>query len=206
MKTRMFAVCLILVLPLAALAQGDGGFGIKIGSFSPNGDYLDTWYGNMTTLSIVYVHPVARNTTLEYGVDYTKKSGDTYSYYDPDFDADIYGDSELEIVPLLLTVRYSPCNRTGFCPFFGAGVGYYLVEETLDYDVYDYVYDDYYRVIDSDQDDVFGFHAVVGFEIRQRSGGALSVEARWSTAEARLWRQDVELDGVTALLGYRFRF
>lgn len=206
---HMFKILLLAAfvsVSVPAAAQHTGGFGMHIGLFSPDETYVEDWYDDFYSFGLSYLQPMGGSTNIVYALEYMKKDGDDYLYYDPEWDSDVAGDSTMTIVPLTVTLRYQPCTRSRFCPYVGAGVGYYMVEEEIDAEVYDYEYDEYYTVRGSDEDNVLGLHAVVGFDARTRTGSSFTGEVRWSTADGEIWGEDLDFGGLTASVGYRFTF
>lgn len=216
MKKMIIAlVVLTIVFPMtAALAHnprherdwhaGDGYDSdnyatVKIGAFMPDGDtdFLDNGFAASAALG----HKLGRNFALELGLDYISADFDrnyTYDTYD-------YEDVYLTSVGIPVTAKFIAPLSNQVELYAGAGFGVYFSNIEFDDEYYDGYYYDDERIHDTG----FGFHTLIGADIKMNPNVAFTMELKYTEIEHDFddyGDDDLEIGGTTATAGVKFLF
>ncbi|MCP3981666.1 MAG: outer membrane beta-barrel protein [bacterium] len=250
MKNSRFPYVLVALLLLALVAgpgfaqrgqpRADAAFQVRLGYFFPDGDSnvwqdneeiftLDTSDFDEFVLGFSFVRSLNNHVEVGFNVDlYSDEqlSSDT-EFVDELFNP-IYHDTNLEMVPLTIDVRFLPAGRyrvrpggryvlrPAFYVGFGAGVNIWEYEEVGDFVfttedspgvfVDEILYDRF-----KDSGETFQAHVLAGFELPMGDSFGLQFEGRYSWAEddvddTYLGPGELDLSGPSFYVGGSFRF
>jgi len=178
--------------------------GIKVGYFMPNEDAVKDIYGGGATFEGELIVWNQTGLGTAFGIQRFAKSGDPY-VYDP------YGyvtgaSADISIMPITFTGLYRMTKnspRTKIRPYFGAGVGIYMVKEKLSASFFDGGYES-----DSVSLNKMGFHFLGGVQADLWKHASLVFDIKYASASLSLKMDmidnDVDLGGFSVSSGLRF--
>jgi len=139
-------------------------FGIRAGFFMPMNDAISEIYGN----GISFGSDINIWSEKGFGggisIEYFGKKGEPYLYQQGLQIED--ADCKISIFPIYLTANYRIANNKEILPYFGAGIGIFLVNEKLNMTVYDPYSGVREYLSDKGSDVAFGFHLLTGIHIK----------------------------------------
>lgn len=154
-------------------------FDLKVGGYFPQGDILKDGDAGLGT-EFAFGHYFSKNIAAELGVGYFQAKVPVFTSFGTEVDA-LY-----RIFPVMLNLVIS--SRTGkFEPFAKAGVEWYLTEIDVPFD--------------TKNDSTLGYQFAVGALL-----GDFGIEGKYLIAKTTMLNTDVDLNGFTATIFYRFRF
>jgi hypothetical protein len=238
---RILALTMLLgALPVMAEPAGtNGSFRFRIGGFFPSGN-SEFWDANEATFTLdasdfqdwmigaSFVSSMSNWVELGFNVDfYDASQRSAYRDFTDEFGNAILHDTRLELIPLSADVRILPAGRYAFrgrggqlkvrrpVPYVGAGIGmtYWEYEEEGDFVGFDsigpFLY--YDRLKDSGTD--FAAHVLAGVEFPMGPSWSLTLEGRYTWAEATpggafsdLQLGDLDLGGFAGFFGFSNQF
>lgn len=176
----------------------DFSFGINAGYFMPSEEALKEIYGG----GIIFGGEIDFWNYSGLGggisIDYFSKSGDPIQLGDVSMIKD--ANAKITIIPISLTAMYRvKNNNTNVIPFFGAGLGIYMVGETLELDTYEYGSESV-----SFSKNGIGFHFLGGMQISNIAIIVKYTSASLSTEELAAAGNELNCGGINFFIGLRF--
>ncbi|HQI00895.1 MAG TPA: porin family protein [Deltaproteobacteria bacterium] len=179
--------------------SGDNYAAVKIGAFMPDGasDFLDNGFAAGAALG----HKLGRNFALEFGLDYIS----TDFHHDYSYDEYGYEDAYLTTFGIPVTAKFIVPLSDQVELYAGAGVGVYFTGIDFDNEYYDGYYYEHDRIDDTG----FGFHTLIGADIKMSSNTAFTMELKYTEIDHdfnEYYDKDFEIGGTTASAGIKFLF
>ncbi len=239
MKRILTLTVLIFILSSVAAFSGDrlpperGGFSLKLGVFSPDGDesfwqetedvfLFEVEDLNDLIIGIDFSTSVSRVVEFGIGMDYFYSDvGSEYRDYIGDDGFPILHETTLEILPIQASLKFLPGGRYSdkgrfytlkkVVPYFGGGLGLYLWEYRESGEFIDF--SDMTVFVDSFASDgaAVGVHIMGGVEIPFDPFWSVLMEAKYTMVEDELDDDftgfgDIDLGGWSFTMGTSFRF
>lgn len=179
-------------------------FGVKVGYFAPSEEAFSEIYGGGFVFGGELF--IWSNSGLGGGITIERfgKSGEPFEF-------DPYGvisesKSEISVLPIAFTIAYRMPKitpNTKVRPYFGVGVGVYMVDEDLEF-----VYIDGSSEYASWSKSPAGFHAQGGIQVEMSPSASFVLEVKFSRASASgeggAGGEDVNVGGFNIFGGVRF--
>ena len=192
------------VSPVNVVPQHEVDFGIKVGYFAPNEESVKDIYGGGVTVEGELIIWNRTGFGTAFGFQRYSKSGDPY-VYDPNGYV-TSASADISIMPFTFTGLYRMTKnspQTKIRPYFGAGVGIYVVKEKLSASFSDGDHES-----DSASLHKMGFHFLGGIQADLWKHASLVFDIKYASASLSLRPDmidnDVDLGGFSVSSGVRF--
>jgi hypothetical protein len=231
----------LLLQPLAALAGGHprhhpraGGphahyqITLRTGEFEPDGD-SDLWEENAVLYGLTaagisdwtwgaeFGTEIGHHMEVLFGIDFYSGEDASYRFVDTD-GVPVVLSSDLEIMPVTVSLKFAPFGRRGhggsfrrLVPYLGGGAGIYFWDYEEVGDFIDPVTDVVTTGRAEADGAAFGTHVLLGLEVAVTPCWSLMIEGRRSFVDDDLGGlfegfEEFDLSGDSLLVGASFRF